>query len=185
MGPQALDDLRAEHCFMSKLLDMLQTQVRLVAEDKSPDSELLLEIAQYFTAVSRCDQSFGEVLAALRASGAEDRTVAEAVAHGHAHPALRGLRIYVARDCTIYKKDLLDLCKTAETAESSSFCPCILLVSVRLGGEELNDVYVPQLKMYLEMENCLGIIGGKPRHSLYFIGYQGMPVKKTRRKTVF
>jgi len=46
---QALDDLRAEHCFMSKLLDMLQTQVRLVAEDKSPDSQLLLEIAQYFT----------------------------------------------------------------------------------------------------------------------------------------
>jgi len=34
---------------MSKLLDMLQTQVRLVAEDKSPDRELLLEIAQYFT----------------------------------------------------------------------------------------------------------------------------------------
>ena len=49
MGSQALDDLRVEHRFMSKLLDMLQDQVRLVAEDKSPDSELLLEIAQYFT----------------------------------------------------------------------------------------------------------------------------------------
>ena len=49
MRLRALDDLRAEHCFMSKLLDMLQTQVRLVAEDKSPDRELLLEIAQYFT----------------------------------------------------------------------------------------------------------------------------------------
>jgi hemerythrin-like domain-containing protein len=35
---------------MSKLLDMLQTQVQLVAEDKPPDSELLLEIAQYFAA---------------------------------------------------------------------------------------------------------------------------------------
>jgi hemerythrin-like domain-containing protein len=48
MGSQALDDLRAEHCFMSRLLDMLEIQVRVVAEDKSPDRELLLEIAQYF-----------------------------------------------------------------------------------------------------------------------------------------
>jgi hypothetical protein len=33
---------------MSKLPDMRQIQVQLVAEDKSPDRELLLEIAQYF-----------------------------------------------------------------------------------------------------------------------------------------
>jgi hemerythrin-like domain-containing protein len=48
MRSQALDDLRAEHRFMGKLLDMLQTQVRLVAEDRRPDGDLLLEIAQYF-----------------------------------------------------------------------------------------------------------------------------------------
>jgi hemerythrin-like domain-containing protein len=48
MGSQAVDDLRAEHRFMGKLLDMLQAQVRLVAEDRRPDGELLLEIAQYF-----------------------------------------------------------------------------------------------------------------------------------------
>jgi len=49
MGSQALDDLRAEHRFMGKLLDLLQEQVRLIGEDKRPNEELLLEIAQYFT----------------------------------------------------------------------------------------------------------------------------------------
>jgi len=48
MGSQALDDLRAEHRFMGKLLDLLQEQVRLIGEDKRPNEELLLEIAQYF-----------------------------------------------------------------------------------------------------------------------------------------
>ncbi len=49
MGSRALDDLRAEHRFMGKLLDMLQEQVRLIAEDRRPGGELLLEIVQYFT----------------------------------------------------------------------------------------------------------------------------------------
>ncbi|MFZ1103837.1 MAG: hemerythrin domain-containing protein [Hyphomicrobiaceae bacterium] len=48
MGSQALDDLRAKHRFMSKLLDMLQEQLKLIADDRQPDGQLLLEIAQYF-----------------------------------------------------------------------------------------------------------------------------------------
>ncbi len=86
-------------------------------------------------------------------------------------PLLNNINIYVAQDCTIYKQDVLDMClnKTNEFV----FNPVIILVSVRLGGEELNEIYIPTLKLFLEMENCLGIIGGKPKHSLYFIGYQG------------
>ena len=61
----------------------------------------------------------------------------------------------------------------ASNAGHSSFTPCILLISVRLGGEELNEIYVDSLKMFLELDICIGIIGGKPKHSLYFLGYQG------------
>jgi hypothetical protein len=86
---------------------------------------------------------------------------------------LENIRIYVAQDCTIFKKDIIDLCTNNNNNE---FIPCIILVSVRLGGEELNDIYVESLKMFLEVENCIGMIGGKPRHSLYFIGYQGEKV---------
>jgi len=84
-------------------------------------------------------------------------------------PLLASLKIYVAQDCTIYKQDVLDLCMSRD----NEFKPCIVLVSARLGGEDLNEIYIPSLKILLEMESCIGMIGGKPKHSLYFIGYQG------------
>lgn len=85
-------------------------------------------------------------------------------------PVLDQIKLYVAQDCTIYKQDVIDLCLDSRT---NFFKPCIILVSVRLGGEDLNDMYVSSLKRFLESDTCIGIIGGKPKHSLYFIGYQG------------
>ena len=109
---------------------------------------------------------------------------------------LSNIRIYVAQDCTIFKQDVIDMCtkpadeqthpsmqkiypkiegaiKIPHSSSSSTFTPCIILISARLGGEELNEIYVDALKMFLQMDMCMGIIGGKPKHSLYFVGYQG------------
>jgi cysteine protease ATG4 len=94
------------------------------------------------------------------------------------------LNVYVAQDCAVYIQDIIDECTVK--AKSSSTVPwqqsqepqdddwksLILLVPLRLGQEKMNPIYNECLKAMLSMDNCIGIIGGRPRHSLYFIGYQ-------------
>ncbi|XP_058467658.1 cysteine protease ATG4D [Malaya genurostris] len=48
----------------------------------------------------------------------------------------------------------------------------ILLVPLRLGTDKLNPIYNDCLKAMLSLDNCIGIIGGRPKHSLFFVGYQ-------------
>lgn len=83
------------------------------------------------------------------------------------HPLLEDLLVYVAHDCTVYIGDILDIYE--EKPHSSSL---LLLVPVRLGSESLNPIYIPCVKSLLALDHCVGIIGGKPKHSVYFVGFQ-------------
>ncbi|XP_077500758.1 autophagy-related 4b [Amblyomma americanum] len=90
---------------------------------------------------------------------------------------LSDLRIYVAQDCTIYLDDVRTLCRGGYKSNGApGWRSLIILVPVRLGGETLNATYIPCVKGMLSHPNCIGVIGGRPRHSLYFLGWQGEKV---------
>ncbi|CAK8685470.1 unnamed protein product [Clavelina lepadiformis] len=99
-----------------------------------------------------------------------------------AYTQLNQLVLYVAQDCTVYSKDVKEMCgwrnlsvdngsnksKSQEVAKKS----VLILIPVRLGEATLNSVYIPCLQALLTLDQTMGIIGGKRTHSLYFVGFQ-------------
>jgi cysteine protease ATG4 len=57
--------------------------------------------------------------------------------------------------------------------EDLTWSPVLVLVPVRLGSESrLNPLYGTCIQALLADPTCIGIIGGRPKHSLYFVGFQ-------------
>lgn len=87
------------------------------------------------------------------------------------------LCVYVAQDSAVYLQDVIDECEQGSgdgrgQHPSKNWKSVIVLVPVRLGGEKVNAIYAPCLTSLLTLKHCIGIIGGRPRHSLYFVGFQ-------------
>ena len=101
-----------------------------------------------------------------------------------------GLAIHVCNDGVIYKSAVRESLAAAAlaaadaaaaTSSPSSTAPpaaaggaLLLLVHIRLGVESLNSVYFAPLKAYFGMPGCIGIAGGRPKSSLFFIGTGGV-----------
>lgn len=85
----------------------------------------------------------------------------------------RGLRVYVGRDGAVYLRDLNKLNVDINDDPNAPWNPILLLIPVRLGMETINHVYLRNLLTSFRCPQSLGIIGGKPKQSLYFLASQG------------
>lgn len=64
--------------------------------------------------------------------------------------------------------------RSSGTSESSEeWRPLLLFIPLRLGLSEVNSDYYPSLKVMFTLKQSLGVIGGKPNHAHYFIGFNG------------
>ena len=58
-------------------------------------------------------------------------------------------------------------------AKGSEFRSLLLFIPLRLGQDKFNMEYKDAVKACLSLPQSAGIIGGRPRHALYFIGHHG------------
>ena len=104
---------------------------------------------------------------ALNAPGVPGASAPAASAAGGA--ADLGLSIHVAMDGSLYKQQV----QAVACQPDGSWRPVLVLLPLRLGLDTLNPSYCGCLCALFELRQTVGIIGGAPRRSFYFVGCQG------------
>jgi cysteine protease ATG4 len=88
-----------------------------------------------------------------------------------------GLSVNVASDGVVYLNQIRALAnsKPRKGFEGSSRWtrPILILIGVRLGLEGVHPMYHDSIKATFSFPQSVGIAGGRPSSSYYFVGYQG------------
>ncbi|KAL8849456.1 MAG: hypothetical protein Q9221_005538 [Calogaya cf. arnoldii] len=80
------------------------------------------------------------------------------------------LKVYINGDGPdVYEDKLLSLATSGE----EQFTPILILVGIRLGIDRVTPAYWEALKASLQLPQSVGIAGGRPSSSHYFVGHQG------------
>ncbi|CAG8585866.1 2692_t:CDS:10 [Cetraspora pellucida] len=86
------------------------------------------------------------------------------------------LSIYVPTDNTIYRTEVINIAMVEHDnnllCEQKAWKPILILLSIRLGTDRFNPSYSENLKIMFTFPQFLGIAGGRPRKSLYFVAVQ-------------
>lgn len=81
-------------------------------------------------------------------------------------PLLGCFRVLVMPNATIDEAAVLQLLDQG--------CGVLLLIQTKLGIDHtVNAAYYPELAAFFSLKQCMGIIGGRPGSSFYFIGVEG------------
>eukprot|EP00842_Homolaphlyctis_polyrhiza_P002743 jgi/Hompol1/346/HPOL_002885-RA len=81
------------------------------------------------------------------------------------------LTVHVANDGVVYKNDVYKLFHTLR--EDGREPAVLLLIPLRLGVDSMNPIYHPAIKQCFGIKHCVGIAGGRPNSSLFFLGNDG------------
>ncbi|KAL5597063.1 hypothetical protein BROUX41_006270 [Berkeleyomyces rouxiae] len=80
-------------------------------------------------------------------------------------------RVYSTGDSAdVYEDCFMEVAKP----DGTNFVPTLVLVTTRLGIDKITPVYWEALVAALQMPQSVGIAGGRPSSSHYFVGVQGM-----------
>ncbi|KAL8375794.1 hypothetical protein RB595_007083 [Gaeumannomyces hyphopodioides] len=81
----------------------------------------------------------------------------------------KALRVYSTGDLPdVYEDSFMEVARP----DGKTFHPTLILVSTRLGIDKINQVYWESLTATLQMPQSVGIAGGRPSSSHYFVGAQ-------------
>ncbi|KIW10916.1 hypothetical protein PV08_10215 [Exophiala spinifera] len=86
--------------------------------------------------------------------------------------AAAGLRVYVTPSASEVYEDRFRSIAAASSTDST-IKPTLILLGIRLGLDRITPVYHEALKSALTYPQSIGIAGGRPSSSHYFIGCQG------------
>jgi len=119
-------------------------------------------------------------------------TVAQAIRKLSHYDEWNHLAVYVALDNTLVISEVKDTAtnndgntkseEDCDDVDGESNCdttrqrwwrPLLLFIPLRLGLTEINPVYLRGLKACFTVRQTLGVIGGRPNHALYMMGYVG------------
>lgn len=81
------------------------------------------------------------------------------------------LRVYARPDDSDVYADSLFATASQKDADNE-FQPTLIVLGIRLGIDRITPVYHAALKAMLELPQSVGIAGGRPSSSHYFIGHQ-------------
>ncbi|KAI9495554.1 hypothetical protein BDB00DRAFT_760092 [Zychaea mexicana] len=81
------------------------------------------------------------------------------------------LAVYIATDGVVYRNAVEDAATGKRPRDE--FQSILVLVAIRLGIDQLHPTYYPALKACFQLPWFVGIAGGRPNSSLYFLGMQG------------
>ena len=115
--------------------------------------------------ITECGTRFGVPVGTWFSPSVTCKVFEELCNRGGHEPVQNHMTVVNALDQAVYRDVLLkEVC-----VENKSV---LLLVPVMLGIGTVSKQYLPVIHKMLEMKTCVGIVGGKPKQSLFFVGHQ-------------